>query len=986
MIDKEVVEKAVAALRDLDSYRHFFGKISIIDWIEPLYNKGFFKCPPSATGEVGFGPFVDWPESQYLRRVASKATDDRTQKLLCDIILQAPETNNILVHEDFANITLALPTQYAEKWAKHEIDWLVGQNALGFAPIAECLVALARKLAEAEHQETALGLMRNLLDVKPDPNFDYDRNEARDPFSEPNPRILIDAWLYAEALKRSVPWLSEHTGLAGLRLIRDLLRSAVRHSLANPERVGTQDFSCVWRPAIEDHEQNRQHDGIREALIDAICDLGEALVPKFGKNVFTVIEGDWDTSYNLFLRIGLHLRCAHFAIDPAGTEVILSKPEIYDDHHLHHELYRLLNAHFGSLSAPTQSIYIQFIRDNPQDREQWAEHVEKATGKLPTDDDWARYTRQWRYSKLHPIESFLDDDLRAEFGIDDSQAMVGEDDHPDFESYITFFQGPTSPITAQEIAALSDDGLIEKLKTWEPSKGFFAPTPEGLARTMQKCVPENPDRFVGLAERFQSLAPPYVRGLISGFRDAAEKVLEFDWNAILSLCKWVVDQPIMIPGRRKLGYDDIDPHWGPTWMAIADLVQIGFNISNAEIPFRCRDELWHVIVALADLSFPEIKVGTEVVDPTITPDLYRSLYPDILGIRQKGLNCVVRFALWVSRHVDDGREKQESAFSTMPEVRELLDRKLDEREKWVLTYPEPFGRWFPWLLKLDYEWTLAAFNRIFPTAQEKVSLRAAAWLAYMNHTNAYGAVFDLMRPHYLWALEQLGTKEYGEFWSFAEKRLAQEIMIFYWRGRIGFEESDHLLEFFFEKAPSELRQEALSFIGRSLREADASPASAIQSRLQLLWEWWFGKLKTGTISEHAEEIGTFAWWFASAKLDTEWSLEQVKKILRVKARSQALFMVLNRLVALAADFPVDVVECIGLLVEYVTTDADRWLLDARGVRKAFESVLTATNEKTLLAEVERITNRLGTLGYPWNNELRPLADELRKHRSPLTTS
>ena len=53
---------------------------------------------------------------------------------------------------------------------------------------------------------------------------------------------------------------------------------------------------------------------------------------------------------------------------------------------------------------------------------------------------------------------------------------------------------------------------------------------------------------------------------------------------VLELCRWVVAQPYEIPGRDPNSFDDHkDPHWGWSFKAVADLLQIGLAKGEALI-------------------------------------------------------------------------------------------------------------------------------------------------------------------------------------------------------------------------------------------------------------------------------------------------------------------------------------------------------------------------------------------------------------------
>ena len=68
----EQVDQAVALLVYAEHYRYFFDRLENPEWLEPLWDKGFFKHPPQPVWDEGEGTirFPPWPEARYLARMA----------------------------------------------------------------------------------------------------------------------------------------------------------------------------------------------------------------------------------------------------------------------------------------------------------------------------------------------------------------------------------------------------------------------------------------------------------------------------------------------------------------------------------------------------------------------------------------------------------------------------------------------------------------------------------------------------------------------------------------------------------------------------------------------------------------------------------------------------------------------------------------------------------------------------------------------------
>ena len=65
----------------------------------------------------------------------------------------------------------------------------------------------------------------------------------------------------------------------------------------------------------------------------------------------------------------------------------------------------------------------------------------------------------------------------------------------------------------------------------------------------------------------------------------------------------------------------------------------------------------------------------------------------------------------------------------------------------------------------------------------------------------------------------------------------------------------------------------------------------------------------------AEELVYFGWWFVSGTLDDSWSISQLKETLRLAGRVEPDHMVMKHLADIANARPLDVVECLRMIVE-----------------------------------------------------------------------
>ena len=107
----------------------------------------------------------------------------RAPEAVIEVVLEIPDTENVRVHEDLADIALALPAPFAAKLVPQAKTRIQTPYQL---LLPEKLGALVSKLVQEGEAEGALDLARALLEVLPDPK----------PILVPEPRGHFDSWHY----------------------------------------------------------------------------------------------------------------------------------------------------------------------------------------------------------------------------------------------------------------------------------------------------------------------------------------------------------------------------------------------------------------------------------------------------------------------------------------------------------------------------------------------------------------------------------------------------------------------------------------------------------------------------------------------------------------------------------------------------------------------------------------------------------------------
>jgi len=938
----EQLDRAIARITRREHYRYFFNKLENPEWLEPLWEKGFFRSPPEPQidQEHSTVNFPLWPEAGYLSRMAVHKPE-----VVKKIILQMPDTSNIYVIYNLADAILNMPPDIAAQLMDKPKAWA------GYTPALDPLLAdklgkLISHLAHGGQPKAALILAETLLEILPDLTVKgkpADGSVLEELFAPlPKPKAKLDPWHYEEVLKKHIPELVRAAKLDTVKLLCDLLDKALRFSHRRKDK--TSDYSSVWRPAVEEHPHNIKGD-MKNALVDSIRDAAELLAREDLALIPRIVEQLETRTWPIFHRIALHLLRQYPEKDPGLVAGYLMKRSKFSDSNLEHEYFSLLKERFRTLAIDQQEAILDWIDQGPD--LSWMGSDVPAKEVVEQKKSWQLWRLTW-----------IKDDLTGEWKkrYEALAEELGEQEHPEFPiDMSTGWIGPISPKTSDELQAMDVAEIVKFLKTWKPTgdpRFELAPEPEGLGRNLAKAVSQSPERFAAMATEFQGLDPTYVRALITGLHEAAKQGKAFDWEPVLKLCHWVVEQPReIVDGTVK--HFEADPHWGWTRKEIAHLIQLGFDEDS--IDFDLRSIVWEILSPITDDP-----------DPTPKEDKARSgLNPLELAIntpRGEAMDAVIHYATWVRRHLKnlpDGKERLERGFAEIAEARRVLEKHLDPEYDPSLAVRSIYGLEFPRLVFLDTKWAEEKASQIFPLEESQRAFWEAAWRAYIVYNQPYSNVFEVLRNQYAFAIEHMDlSEEKQRSPGDPDDQLAQHLMVFYWWGEI--ELDDPLLSRFWEQAPSSLRKDALGFIGRSLRGTKDEISPEILGRLKYLWEKRIELAKQAP-EYHKSEISAFGWWFISRKFEGEWAISQLLDVLSIAGKVERDDSVIEQLAVLVERMPLQCILCLRAIAE---GDREGWRIYM--AREHVRSILSATihsPNSEAAEEAKKLINYLGSRGY-----------------------
>jgi len=925
------VRKAKAAMsKRRADYEYFFAQLRSPKWISPLIEEGFFVEPPGPIVEGNYIRFPFWPESQYLVRVAAEAPSEVLA------VAAKIETKNVRVQEDIVEIALRVSPDQAVRLLPNIVKWARNRYSRW---MTDKFSKFVRHLALGQQRDAALTLAKEILWFDPDPKLaekEAERAKSKSIFPvSPEPQSRAEEWEYEELLKHAIPPLAETDVKATIDLLCSILQRHIELSDRDGESRQPYDGSAYWRPAVE---AGRWYQNYTDLLVGAIRDLAESYLRKTSASFDAVEAPLLSYNWDIFTRIWLHLIRKFPALAGDRVERALTDKRFFVGHEFKHEYFYVIQEKFASLDDELKQRILGWIDAGP-DEELMKLFARDWNGNPVSQELIDKKVRAWKRDKLHPIRDSVPNTWRRFY--DELIAELGQPHRPEFEVFRDEPQwGPTSPKSEEELSALSTDSIVAFLQSWQPQKGWMDPSPEGLARAFQGVVKRKPKDLSAVAGSFERVDPTYVRALISGLSDAVREGKQITWSPVLDLCRWILKQPVEIPGRAKTDrqWDEGDPDWNWTRQSIARLLRDAFDRKEVEPPIECREIVWELINELTNDPNPSVDYEHRTVS-------MRPLTLSINTTRGEAMHAAMAYGSWVCRHLPEGTQR---SFAAMPELASLLEARLSLEVEPTLTIRSVYGQNLLRLISIDNEWVKHHDSMIFPPEPELHRFWEIAWTSYVVFNRCYGWAYDVLKQQYDRAIHLFSAGGIEDQEANPNESLTDHLMILYWSGRLNLD--DATMKEFYDRASEELRAHALEFIGRALKNANGVPFDQIQ-RLKSLWE---KRLATNTEqrkNKSPKELAQFAVWFWSEKFDDEWALTQLIASIKASEDIEPEFFVLDRLARTSANMPLQSLIALDLLIRaahkkphyFYPLDKTRAIIE-NGIRSADPATQTKARE------------------------------------------
>lgn len=908
---------------------HFFQAIQSPQWLPHLLERNLTGEPLVAIGGAGTNTFREWPVGHYLLHTA-KGNDSDAQVLVAEAIRRVASSRHPDVRQQGQDIVAALPAEISVRLADVVIGWLDidDQNFYQLGPHA-----YIKRLAEAGYPTEAVLVAAAVFQV-----FNRGGRIAS----------LHPDGMYEHHLLEAVKVLAPAAGLAALDLFSNLLIRA--ETIA--QRFGDEandDYTYITPHPLSENQMATY--GVTEGLTIAVRDTAYALCAKKIDDIEAVVNRLLSYAPKLFKRIALLVASKYASAIPALSTALLLEPTYIGESWCEEEYAELAKAHFAKLTASEQARVLSIVDALPDAyRDGWAERFEEqrktppAAADIRTFDQCVVRDALWKWRDVLPPERLKAiESVAKEFGSPD-----------DWRERL--FPTETSPATVLELSSQPIPALVSFLKTWTPQEKGERQTVAALGNQLRTAVENKPEQFAASADLFAPLRPIYVRrvleGLDSKVRNGASLVA---WKPLLDLMLVVTSR--LKPFENETSFEGDDADWIWAVHASVTLLKSALRQGAAGIPYEHAPVVLKIIEGV--FSDAPRTAESEDFEENFWKHPYFSSEQSLWG---SAIELAVLFVFWSSKFPDSGiAQEQRAALERLPEIRALLEASLSDSSAAGRVPRAILGRYTNWLGYFGEGWLIKQLPIIFHATQN--DFRRSAWHGHlMNDSGPAKQLIEPLLPCYLDEIERLSSGEKTSEIEQRHRRLGDYVMILVLSGVA----PKPLMDAFFEKAPSQARAHAISFLGRELALPPDKLPAEVRARGIAYWEERLAAaLKSGQSADFQQELGVISQWCAKDHIEPEWLMDQLLRMMSGGVSPKAAFTVIDWLGKNTAAHPDKCVDVLHALLNSPKLDRWTYLTHSDSIKVVLQTGLSSGTPSTVLRAKEMISllSTLGQSGY-----------------------
>jgi hypothetical protein len=851
----EDVERLRALVLRPQLRRAFFHQLPHAGWLEPLRQTNLFREVPdvSIDPESGESRWTPWPEGEYLANIAPDAPEQ-----VVEVLKEIPDAiRNPDVWRSVADATLRLPPAQAIKLVT-KLTRALDQTE--HPAVSRSVFAVAEFLAN-ENEGDAITLLRALIKVD----------------TAPNPgRLRATPTGEAAVLPRM-----RHTARSGafLRLVEKI--AALRPSAIVPElgnrlnsmlqieygdpagrETPVPDYSRAARRTFAE-EMERSAIGLMAAAVHHAAPIAATHANPGPSRVLSSLSRH---PWHVFTRLRLAFLADTPVFDQEQLDAAIGDLSLLESQPVLPEYRQLIQTHFTGASDAVQQAVIQRILAGPdQDLIDRVVAWSEAGGAGEAADPAKSLRESWQRHLLRLFGETPPPALEAlagELGTH-SETLSKYDrdmDERGFAMEVGAWGGPPSPLTLDEVKAMSADELIEFLRTFAMEPGRRASTPSALASVLAEWVRQDPARATPLLEKIaaEGVDPTYVRGMLEGLDSAVRARQQIPWRESLVLVAQVVSQApdAVVEGSPAQYLDHSDP--GFTWARTTAADLLRDCATNSLVPAEHLGNLWAAVEALIRAD------ATWVSGPAVAASMDDVLFQALNHLSGKATGALLEVALYDYRLSESsGRDEEWEARDRLRCLLEMiLERSTGEG---AVAARSTLGRSLPQVVFLDLPWVEANWGQLFSGAVE-TPLQNPLFASYVAQADVYGQTFTALRPLYQAAVDE--TARNPNHWTIGEesfrpgRHLLDHLFTAYQGGLVEIDQDEDLLDHAFTNGNPEDTAHVWWSVFRSWTDSQDPVSEVLVRRVVRLAEWRLARLEGEEESERTRQEAEGLGWLA----------------------------------------------------------------------------------------------------------------------------
>lgn len=698
--------------------RLFFRKAKGLKWFTPLRELGYFsgsEIPSPIPGkEEGYISIPGWDALDYLVRTIEDLDEENREALapqFLQIILEATchakenGYGNYHAWWGLAKVLSRIPVQFVSERDLEVVDyWLEDKfdNGLVSEEVGEKWLANLLEEASSESIVLATELLSILFSVDFVDN-EFDGRTTRK-------AVLRLKYYHAERIVRKI------SDIAGQRIGADAVLVFQQNLEKALEEVKNDTWSCVWMPAIEEHEQNNHREDAECVLIAGYRDTLQGYVDSDSVKAKSYISTLLDSPFQTVRRVAIHCIGGNYSLLGECTNQLIR--EEYLDSNYRHEIWHFFNRNYGSFTEEQKKKVLALIDQ-----------------KVRTGEDGLTHEGATAYEKgswLAAVKTFGQEELDL---YNQAVSLAKTDpEHPDFSSYMTTgWGGQESPYSVEELSSMDVDSLIETLTSYIGGSGWQEPGVEDLSRAVKQLFKTAPLTYYDRLKSFSDLDLAYIQVIIEAYKELWVEKASLPWgdvwHQLLSLIGVVVEQDRLWANGDKGQGEKISAtgHW--IVASIARLIEVGVKSDDHAIDTRFDEAVLAILEVLLE------KESGKCFDKDSD-----AVFVAINSPRGNCLEALINVSLRCCRLND--RENDGDHSMAWSQFEMYFDAELERGDNGEYEFATLVTNYLPNFLYMSKDWVLLNLSRIFDQTRDQKWSCAMQGYSYVG--TVYQEIYDYL--------------------------------------------------------------------------------------------------------------------------------------------------------------------------------------------------------------------------------------------------